>query len=311
MTPEDITFSVSRMSFSYGLVNSLFLPLWVGAASLLLPDRPEPLQVLQAVEQYRPTLLFSVPTAYARMLREDVDPEKLSSLRMCISAGEALPSTIFHQWMEKTGLQISDGIGSTEFGYCFITLPPGEAKPGISGKLIPGYKARLVDSAGYDVADGELGELWLSSHSSAAYYWRNQSASKKTFIGEWLRTGDQYTRDSEGYYTYHGRTDDIFKCSGMWVSPLQVESALLDNHFVAEAAVVAERDLEGLERPIAYVVLKTGFEGGTEMEQALLEFTKGRLASYKCPKTFHFVSELPKTSSGKVQRFKLRLQDLA
>jgi benzoate-CoA ligase len=312
MTPQDITFSVSRMTFSYGLVNSLYLPLWVGAAALLLPERPDPSQVLQAVDQYQPTLLFSVPTFYARMLRdlgEAFDRRKLKSLRLCISAGEALPAPIFQEWLQKTGLQLADGVGSTEFGYCFMTHPPGKAKPGVSGKIVPGYKARLVDAEGNDVPDGELGELWLSNHSVAAFYWRNHAATKKTFVGEWLRTGDQYVRDSKGYYTYHGRTNDVFKSGGLWVSPIQVESVLLEHPAVAEASVVAERDAEGLEKPVAYLVLRAGAEAGPQLERHLHQFSRERLARHKCPKCIYFVSELPKTSSGKMQRFKLRLRD--
>jgi len=306
MTTDDITFSVSRMSFSYGLVNSLFLPLWVGAASLLLPERPEPAQVVDAVETYQPTVLFSVPTFYARMLREGFDSRRLKSLRFCISAGEALPAPLFQEWMKKTGMELVDGVGSTEFGYCFMTHEPGKAKAGVSGKIVPGYSARLVDAEGKDVADGELGELWLSNPSIAAYYFRNQAATRATFQGEWLRTSDQYVRDAEGYYTYHGRTNDVFKASGLWVSPIQVESALLEHPAVAEVSVVGERDQEGLEKPVAYVVLKGGAEAGAKLEQALHAFTRERLASHQCPKTYRFVAELPKTSSGKIQRFRLR-----
>lgn len=308
MTPEDISFSVARLFFSYGLANSFFMPLWAGAGVVLLPDRPEPDQVLATVEQYRPTLLYSVPTAYGRMLREEFDPKKLASLRLCVSAGEALPAPIYHQWKERTGLEIIDGVGSTEFGYIFVSNRPGQVIPGTSGTVFPEHKFRLVGPEGQDAKPGEMGELWVASPSIAAYYFRNHAASKKTFLGEWLRTNDQYECDENGILTYQGRSDDLFKSGGIWVSPIQVESTLLAHPAVAEASVVAERDEQGLEKPVAYVVLKAGFEANDGMAQQLRSFTRERLAVYKCPKAFHFVSELPKTATGKIQRFKLRLR---
>ncbi|MGH9783933.1 MAG: benzoate-CoA ligase family protein, partial [Terriglobia bacterium] len=211
LTPRDINFSVARLFFSYGLVNSLFMPLWAGGGVALLPDRPEPDTILAMIEQYRPTLLFSVPTAYGRMLREDFDVQKLASLRLCVSAGEALPAPIYHRWKEKTGLEIIDGVGSTEFGYIFLANRPGQVVPGSSGTVFPEHKFRLVDPAGGDAAPGEMGELWMSAHSVAAYYFRNHEASKKTFLGEWLRTNDQYELGEGGVLTYQGRSDDLFK----------------------------------------------------------------------------------------------------
>jgi benzoate-CoA ligase len=306
LTPQDINFSVARLFFSYGLVNSLFMPLWAGAGVALLPDRPEPDTILAMIEQYRPTLFFSVPTAYGRMLREGFDTQKLASLRLCVSAGEALPAPIYHRWKEKTGLEIIDGVGSTEFGYIFLANRPGQVIPGSSGTVFPEHKFRLVDPAGSDARPGEMGELWMASHSIASYYFRNHEASKKTFLGEWLRTNDQYELSEGGVLTYQGRSDDLFKSGGIWVSPIQVESTLLAHPSVAEASVVAERDGQGLEKPIAYVVLKSGHSPDDGMAQELRNFTRERLAVYKCPKSFHFVSELPKTASGKIQRFKLR-----
>jgi benzoate-CoA ligase family protein len=308
MTPQDVNFSMARLFFSYGLANSLFMPLWVGASVALLPDRPEPQAVLETIHRYQATLFFSVPTAYGRMLRENLEWGKLASLRLCVSAGEALPAPIYERWLRQTGLQIMDGVGSTEVGYIFLSNRPEDAAPGSSGKILPGYQARLVDSAGKDAGDGEVGELWISSPAVAALYWCNQAASKRTFLGEWLRTGDQYVRDQQGAFTYLGRTDDLIKSGGIWVSPIQVESVLLEHPAVAEASVVAERDAAGLEKAIAYVVLKAGFEAGALLEQQLRQFTRERLAVYKCPKAFHFVSELPKTATGKIQRFKLRAQ---
>jgi benzoate-CoA ligase family protein len=311
MTPDDISFSIARLFFSYGLANSLFMPLWVGAASVLLPERPEPQAALDLIEKYKATLFYSVPTAYNRMLRENLDLRKLASVRLCVSAGEALPAPIFEEWQSRTGLQILDGVGSTEFGYIFLTNRPDDVAPGASGKILPGHRGRLVDAEGNEVGTGKLGELLISSHAFASYYWRNHAASKKTFLGEWLRTGDQYVREEQGNFIYQGRTDDLFKSGGIWVSPVQVESTLLEHAAVAEVSVVAERDSEGLEKPVAYVVLKRGFEAGERMERELRQFTRDRLAVYKCPKAFHFTTELPKTATGKIQRFKLRAQGLA
>ncbi len=311
MTPSDISFSVARLFFSYGMANTMYMPLWVGASVVLLPDRPEPQPSLDLVEKYKVTLFYSVPTAYGRMLREALDLKKLATVRLCVSAGEALPAPIYEEWLQKTGLKILDGVGSTEFGYIFLSNRPSDVAPGSSGKMIPPHGGRLVNAEGNDAKDGEVGELRVSSPAVASFYWRNHAASKKTFIGEWLRTGDQYIRDEHGNLIYQGRTDDLFKSGGIWVSPIQVESTLLEHAAVAEASVVAERDSEGLEKPVAYVVLRRGFEANEELERDLRKFTKERLAVYKCPKVFHFVADLPKTASGKIQRFKLRMQGAA
>jgi benzoate-CoA ligase len=308
MTPKDVNFSVSRLFFSYGLTNSMFMPLWVGGGVVLMPMRPEPERIFDFIEEYRPTLFFSVPTGYGRLLREPLDPKKLASLRLCISAGEALPSPIYREWKSKTKLEIIDGVGSTEFGYIFLSNQPGRVKPDSSGTVFPEHRFRLVGPEGEDAKDGEMGELWMSGPSIAAFYWTNHERSRQTFVGEWLRTGDQYSRDAEGSLTYQGRSDDLFKCGGIWISPIQVESVLLGHPSVAEASVVAERDPQGLEKPVAYIVLKNGQATGAEAEAALREYAKQHLASYKCPRTFHFVSELPKTATGKIQRYKLRGQ---
>ena len=308
MTEQDINFSVSRLFFSYGLTNSLYMPLWVGGGALLMPMRPEPDRIFEFIEHYRPTLFFSVPTGYSRLLRENLDRTKLSSLRLCVSAGEALPGPIYTEWKEKTGLEILDGVGSTEFGYIFLSNRPGHVHLDSSGQVFPEHRFRLVNAEGDDVTDGELGELWLSSDSIAALYWANQEKTKKAFRGEWLLTGDQYARDKIGFLSYQGRSDDLFKCGGIWVSPIQIESTLLGHPAVGEASVVAERDAQGLEKPAAYIVLKPGAEANAKTEESLRAFAKEKLAAYKCPRSFHFVNELPKTATGKVQRFKLRKQ---
>jgi benzoate-CoA ligase len=308
MTPEDINFSVSRLFFSYGLANSMLMPLLVGAGAVLMPMRPEPDRIIDFIEQYRPTLFFCVPTGYGRILRDNFDPGRLSSLRLCVSAGEALPGPIYLEWKSKTGLEILDGVGSTEFGYIFLSNRPQQVRLDSSGKVFPEHKFRLVNAEGKDASDGELGELWMSSPAIASLYWTNHEKSKRTFVGEWLRTGDQYSRDAEGNLLYQGRSDDLFKCGGIWVSPIQIESTLLGHPAVAEASVVAERDVQGLEKPVAYIALKAGFEANAQTEESLRQFTKEHLASYKCPRAFHFVSELPKTATGKIQRYKLRAQ---
>ncbi len=308
MVPEDIVFSVSRLFFSYGLGNSLFIPLWVGSGVVLMPMRPEPDRIFDFISQYKPTLFFCVPTGYGRLMRDDMDAKKLSSLRLCISAGEALPAQFFLEWKEKTGLEVIDGVGSTEFGYIFLTNRLGAIVPDSSGTVLPEHTSRLVKPDGTDADAGETGELWMSSPCTASYYWRNHEASKKTFYGEWLRTGDQYELSDQGTLSYHGRTDDLFKVGGIWVSPIQVESTLLSHPAVAEAAVVPHPDSQGLDKPAAFIVLKSGFSGDQKMADDLREFTRSQISHYKCPRQFHFVDDLPKTATGKIQRYKLRSQ---
>jgi benzoate-CoA ligase family protein len=306
MTPDDVVFSVSRLFFSYGLANSMYIPLWAGASVVLMPMRPEPERIFQFIQQYEPTIFFCVPTGYNRLLRENLDVSKLKSLRMCISAGEALPSPIFNEWKDKTGLETIDGVGSTEFGYIYLCNLPGQIRLDTSGKVFPEHKFRLVNAEGNDAAPDELGELWVSSPATALFYWRNHERSKDTFVGEWLRTGDQYQLDKDGYFCYHGRSDDLFKAGGIWISPNQVETALLSHPAVLEAAVVAEKDAQGLEKPAAFVVVREGHEGNAQTEAALIHYTREILAHYKCPRHIHFVNDLPKTATGKIQRYKLR-----
>ena len=306
MTPDDITFSVSRLFFSYGLANSMYIPLWAGASVVLMPMRPEPERIFEFIQQYEPTIFFCVPTGYNRLLRDNLDVSKLKSLRVCVSAGEALPSPIFNEWKEKTGLETIDGVVSNEFGYIYLCNRPGQIRLDTSGKVFPEHRFRLVNGAGHDAAPDELGELWISSPATAMYYWRNHERSKDTFVGEWLRTGDQYQQDQDGYLSYHGRSDDLFKAGGIWISPIQVETALRSHAAVLEAAVVAEKDAQGLEKPAAFVVLKEGHEASAQTEAALIHYTREILAHYKCPRHIHFVNDLPKTATGKIQRYKLR-----
>ncbi|MSO19429.1 MAG: benzoate-CoA ligase family protein [Acidobacteria bacterium] len=306
MTPDDITFSVSRLFFSYGLANSMFIPLWTGGSVVLMPMRPEPERIFEFIELYKPTIFFCVPTGYNRLLRENMDPAKLKSLRLCVSAGEALPSPIYSEWKAQTALETIDGVGSTEFGYIYLCNRPGDIHLDSSGKIFPEHNFRLVNAAGAEAGQDELGELWVSSPAVASYYWRNHEGSKRAFNGEWLLTGDQYQRDKDGYLSYHGRSDDLFKAGGIWISPIQVETALLSHPAVSEAAVVAEKDAQGLEKPAAFVVLKPSNEANPQTEAALIHYTREILAHYKCPRHIHFVNDLPKTATGKIQRYKLR-----
>lgn len=305
----DRLFSASKLFFSYGLVNSLYLPLLGGASVVLYSGRPDPASLLQVIEESRPTIFFSVPTSYAAILREvggKPGPVDLFSLRYCVSAGEALPPAILESWKNLFGLEILDGIGSTEVGYIFISNQPGSVRPGSSGKLIPGYEAKLVDESGAEVKAGEVGDLLIRSPSTAAYYWHKREKSAETFLGEWLRTGDKYYREEDGYFYFAGRSDDLFKVSGIWVSPIEIEKTLLEHDAVAECAVIAKADENNLEKPRAFVVLKSGYQPGTVLVQELQAFVKQRLAPYKYPRWIEFVPELPRTTTGKLQRFKLR-----
>jgi benzoate-CoA ligase family protein len=307
ITPDDLTFSVARLFFSYGLVNSLFLPLLAGGSVVLTPDRPEPARVLGVMRQHRPSLFFSVPTSYSALCAAlesgEHNDRPFSSLRLAVSAGEPLPAPLYHRWLDLTGVELLDGLGSTEFGYVYCSGFPGRVRPGSSGQMIEGYEARIVDEHGHDVQDDEPGELWVRSESTALYYWNQRAHTKATFVGEWLRTGDRYRRDADGYYWYIGRTNDVFKVSGQWVSPLEVESCLLEHPAVAECAVIGDQDEAGLLKPKAYVVQRPDRHStATELQ----EHVKTRLQPHKYPRRVVFVDELPKTASGKVQRYKLR-----
>jgi benzoate-CoA ligase family protein len=305
---QDVTYSASKLFFSYGLVNSLYLPLWAGGAVVLNPDRPDPATILATIERYRPTLFFSVPTSYAQVIREwEAREEKpdLGSLRLCVSAGESLPAPIYERWHDLTGVETLDGIGSTEVGYIFISNFPGCSRPGSSGQLMPGYQARLVDEDGTAAPLGEVGDLWIRAPSTAARYWNQHQRSNETFVGEWIKTGDKYSRDAEGYYRYEGRSDDMLKVGGIWVSPMEVETALLAHSEVAECAVVGAPDAAGLIKPKAYVVPRNP-PANADLTRTLQEWVKDRLAPYKYPRTIEFVAELPKTATGKIQRYRLR-----
>ncbi|MCL6480395.1 MAG: benzoate-CoA ligase family protein [Firmicutes bacterium] len=306
---DDITFSVSKLFFAYGLGNGMYFPFAVGAQTVYLAARPQPELVLELVVRYRPTVFFSVPTFYAALLRAIQAGARadFSSVRMAVSAGEALPAELFEQFQRQFGLEILDGIGSTEMLHMFIANRPGAARPGTCGIPVPNYEARIVDEAGRDVRPGEIGSLWVRGASAFAGYWNKPELTARNRVGDWVVTGDKFFRDADGYYHYCGRTDDMMKVSGMWVAPAEVENALLGHPDVAEAAVVGKND-HGLTHPVAFVVLRAGVAPSRELPQQLQAFVRARLASYKVPQQIHFVTELPKTATGKIQRYRLREQ---
>lgn len=306
--PDDRTFSVAKLFFAYGLGNALYFPFHVGASTVLYPGRPEPAKVLEVIGRERPTLFYAVPTAYAAMLQVP-NAERLydlSSIRLCSSAGEPLPKAIYDRWLEKFGIEILDGIGSTEMCHTFIANRRGQVRPGSSGTLVPGYDARLIDDGGGPVAAGDVGNLLVKGDSACACYWNQHERTRETIQGEWVRTGDKYSRDADGYFWYAGRVDDMIKASGMWVSPAEVEGALAGHPAVVEAGVVGAEDRDELVKPLAFVVLARGHAPGPALERELQTFVKERLAPYKYPRWIIFVEELPKTATGKIQRFRLR-----
>ncbi len=307
MTADDICFSAAKLFFAYGLGNAMTFPLWMGATTVLSDQRPSPEMTFDLIQRFQPTLDFGVPTLYAAQLRAlENDAADLSSLRLCVSAGEALPADIFRRWKEMTGLTILDGIGSTELLHIFISNREDDVKPGASGRLVPGYEARIVDESDNPVPDGEVGRLLIKGDSSAAYYWNNPEKTAATMQGEWINTGDTYQRDDEGYYVYCGRSDDMLKVGGIWCSPVEIESRLIEHPNVLEAAVVGREDDDQLVKPEAHVILNDPNDASDTLADALLEHCKTGLARYKYPRWLHFVDELPKTATGKIQRFKLR-----
>lgn len=309
ITEQDRCFSVAKLFFAYGLGNALYFPLSVGATSILWPGPPSASAVYEMIEQHRPTLLFSVPTNYGMLLAHEGDGPgdfDLSSVRLAISAGEALPPALFERFKHRFGLEILDGIGSTEVLHMFISNRAGRVRPGSSGELVPGYEARIVDEAGVPVAPGEIGNLLIKGDSTCAGYWNQHERTKTTIEGHWIRTGDKYHRDEDGYFWHAGRADDMLKVGGIWVSPVEVENALNAHPVVRECAVVGQLDQDGLVKPAAFVVLNPSVDAATSLAAELQRFVRDRLADYKRPRWIHFVAELPKTATGKTQRFKLR-----
>ena len=308
MRESDRCFSAAKLFFAYGLGNALYMPFAVGATSILLPDPPTAPRVYDVIARYRPTLFFSVPTNYGMLLahppgERDFD---FSSVRHAVSAGEALPESLYRRFKDRFGVEILDAIGSTEVLHMFIANRPGAARAGSSGQLVPGYDARIVDDEDRPVPDGEMGNLLIKGDSTCAFYWNQHDKTKQTIQGAWIRTGDKYTRDAGGYYWYAGRSDDMLKPGGIFVSPIEIEGVLIAHEAVLECAVVGREDNDGLVKPFAYVVLKAGTTGTPQLAEALQQFVRSRLPDYKRPRGVQFVDDLPKTATGKLQRFKLR-----
>ena len=303
-------FSAAKLFFAYGLGNGLTFPFSVGATALLMAERPTPASVSRMLRQHQPSIFYGVPTLYAALLSSPDLPrrDELPKLRRCTSAGEALPAEIGRRWKEHSGVDILDGIGSTEMLHIFLSNRPDDVRYGSTGKPVPGYAIRLVDEAGQPVARGTLGELQVSGPTAAIMYWNNREKSLATFQGPWTRCGDKYIQDEEGYFIYCGRSDDMLKVSGIYVSPFEVEAALMTHAAVLEAAVVGAQDEQELVKPKAYVVLKNGVQPSPQLAEELQAHVKSLLAPYKYPRWVEFATELPKTATGKIQRFKLRGQ---
>jgi len=301
---SDVVYSAAKLFFAYGLGNGLTFPMGVGATAVLLPARPTPREVFGILKKHQPTIFYGVPTLYAALLADAARPQKSElKLRVCTSAGEALPAEIGKKWTAQYGCEILDGIGSTEMLHIFLSNRPGEVRYGTTGKAVPGYELRIVGDDGHDCGPGEIGELQIKGPSSALMYWNNRAKTKTTFAGDWTRSGDKYTMDADGYYTYGGRSDDMLKVGGIYVSPFEVEASLMTHPAVLEVAVVGVADADELVKPKAYVVLKSGQAASADDLKA---HVKQQLAPYKYPRWIEFVPELPKTATGKIQRFKLR-----
>jgi len=324
MTENDRCFSAAKLFFAYGLGNALYFPLAAGGTSILCPGPPKPERVFEIIERHRPTLFFSVPSNYAALLAHERSKNHvgtaapdypgtegaadfdLSSVRYGVSAGEALPAALFHRFKQRFGVEILDAIGSTEVLHMFIANRPGAVRPGSSGQIIPGYEARIVDENNQPTKSGDIGNLLISSDSTCSHYWNQHEKTKTTIEGPWIRTGDKYYQDADGYFWYAGRSDDMLKCSGVWVSPIEIESVLIEHSAVQEAAVVGREDGDQLLKPAAYVVLKNDTAATPHLARELQEFVVSRLPVFKRPRWVEFVDDLPKTATGKLQRYKLR-----
>lgn len=308
ITHKDITFSASKLFFAYGLGNGMYFPFGAGGASVLMRRKVTPESIFSYVNKFKPTIFFGVPSLYAAMLdqinRVDIKVD-FSSVRFCVSAGEPLPPSIYSRFKDVFGIEILDGIGSTEALHIYISNRPGNAHVGSTGQPVPGYEVKIVDEDGKALSPNEPGELLLKGDSLAQGYWNLHRQTKAKFGGEWYHTGDRYYYDTEGFFWYCGRQDDMLKSGGIWVSPIEIENTLLEHESVLEAAVVGGRDENGIEKPVAFIVLKNQISEN-EIEIKLRNLVRERLAHYKCPKRFIFVENLPKTNTGKIQRFKLR-----
>ena len=307
ISEHDVVFSAAKLFFAYGLGNALTFPMAVGASAILLEGPPEPARINKIFLEEKPTLFFGVPTLFAMLLASDNLPTKdKHDIRLCISAGEPLPSDLLARWQSKFGVDILDGLGTTEMLHIFVSNRPEEITPGSTGRVVPGYQIRLINDNNEVCAPGEMGVLEVSGPTSALMYWGQRQKTKDTFRGSWTRTGDNYSISEEGVMTYGGRNDDMLKVGGIYVSPFEVEAALIKHEAVLEAAVVGKNDQDGLVKPKGFIVLNKNFAGSDELASELINFVKTNLAEYKYPRWIEFLNELPKTATGKIQRFKLR-----
>lgn len=300
---DDVCFSAAKLFFAYGLGNGLYFPFSVGATAVYHPGRPTPEAMYETIARHKPTIFFGVPTLFGSMLTVD---GSLGRVRVCVSAGEALPPEILKRWKQRFAVGIMDGIGSTEISHIFISNRPDDMRPGSTGKLVPGYEARIVDGDFNDVPNGEIGTLLIKGDSTAACYWNKHEKSKSTMMGDWINTDDKFFRDEDGYFFYVGRSNDMLKVGGIWVSPIEVEACIMEHPKVLECAVVGAPDEENLIKPKAYVVLQYGNEPNEALAKDIKEYVKKALAHYKYPRWIEFVNELPKTATGKIKRFMLK-----
>jgi 4-hydroxybenzoate-CoA ligase len=305
---DDVVFSAAKLFFAYGLGNAMTFPMAAGATAVLWPQRPTPPAVFDIMRTHDPTIFYGVPSLYLALLAHEDMRRGAGSrrLRLCVSAGEALPRHIGERWREVAGVDVLDGIGSTEMLQTFLSNQPGDIRYGSTGKPVPGYETKIVDEHGRELPDGEIGELVVCGPSAGEGYWNQRAKSRRTFAGEWTYTGDKYLRDGDGYYHYCGRTDDMFKVSGMWVSPFDVEAALVSHEAVLEAAVIGKDDADGLTKPKAFIVLKNGYVADESLLETLKVHVKERAGPWKYPRWITVRQELPRTATGKIQRFKLR-----
>ena len=308
---DDVVFSAAKLFFSYGMGNAMAFPMSVGATTVLLSQRPTPEAVFEVMRRHRPTIFYGVPTLYASLLahKEMARGAGSGRLRLCISAGEALPAHLGERWREIAGVDVLDGIGSTEMFQTFLSNRAGDLRYGTTGKPVPGYDLKIVDESGGEVAAGEIGELIVRGPTAGEGYWNQRHKSRRTFVGEWTFTGDKYFRDADGFFHYCGRTDDMFKVSGMWVSPFEVEAALASHEAVLEAAVIGKEDADGLVKPKAFIVLRNGFAADERLIETLRVHVKQCAGPWKYPRWIDIRADLPRTATGKLQRFKLRELD--
>jgi benzoate-CoA ligase family protein len=306
ISTDDRVFATSKLFFAYALGNALVMPLTARASGFLHSAWAEAPIVLEVLRGYRPTLFFSVPTVYARLLRADLPPDAFRSVRLCVSAGERLPAEVYHAWKDRFGVEVLDGIGATETVFMFVSNRAGKCRAGSTGTPVDGTEIKLLDAAGKPVADGEQGVLWAKTPSTAAGYWKRLDHSRRTFVGDWFRTGDVYVRDADGFYTHCGREDDFFKVAGQWVVPADVEAALMKHPAVLEAGVVGAEEASGLVKPFVFVVPRDAATEPGRFRSELMRLAEQTLPSHQRPRDIRIVSELPRTATGKLQRFKLK-----